>query len=89
MNASELIRKIEGIEKRLTQSPLLNERGFEGLSKVKQEIELLKYKISQPLKVAVIGEVKSGKSTLINAFANGIVAPTNVTEATACIMQIA
>lgn len=45
-------------------------------------------KIRNPLKVVIIGEVKAGKSTLINALVGQEVAPTNVLEATAVIMEI-
>lgn len=88
MLAEDVLRKLDVMSRRLLSSPLIGEKGFEGLPKVNDEIELLKSKLYQPLKIAVIGEVKAGKSTLINAFANGEVAPTNITEATACITLI-
>ena len=42
----------------------------------------------QPLHAAILGEVKAGKSTLLNAFAGGDISPTNTTETTACILKI-
>lgn len=44
--------------------------------------------ILNPLKVAVLGEVKAGKSTLINALIGKEVSYTNVVEATAAILEI-
>lgn len=42
----------------------------------------------EPLKVVVMGEVKAGKSTLLNAFAAEHLSPVNVSEATASILEI-
>ena len=44
-------------------------------------------KCRQPLHVVMMGQVKSGKSTLLNALIGREVSPVNVTEATACIME--
>lgn len=44
--------------------------------------------LSKPLKAVVLGEVKAGKSTLINALIQKEVAYTNVVEATSSIIEI-
>lgn len=44
--------------------------------------------LQNPLKVVVLGEVKAGKSTLINSLIQKEVAYTNVVEATASIIEI-
>ena len=58
------------------------------IAAIKSDLELLLNKCYQPLKIALIGEVKAGKSTLINALAGGEVSPTDTTEATAAILKI-
>lgn len=88
MNVNELEIKLDKLSACMEETPLLKERGFQVLYKAVEEIDLLRAKIQQPLKIAIMGEVKAGKSTLINAFAGGVVAPTNVTETTACVMHI-
>ena len=45
-------------------------------------------KIEKPLKLVILGEVKAGKSTFINALASGDVSPVEVTETTASIIKI-
>lgn len=80
--------------KLLKQSPLLSANSLiqdEGLMKLKQyrkELDIIQEKFVTPLKMVIMGEVKAGKSTLLNTFAGGVVSPTNVTEATACIIEI-
>lgn len=83
MNIEE---KIEGVIHKLKESPL-KERESE-LDRIYNELILLKYKLHQPLKIGFIGEVKAGKSTLLNVFAGDSISPTNVAEATACIMSV-
>ena len=58
------------------------------LETIMTELDLLANKCFQPLKVVIMGEVKAGKSTLLNALAGGKVSPTDVTEATASIFEI-
>lgn len=85
MNAQDyivqLIREIE-------QSPLYGDADFPALTAIHHDAHVLLRKLAQPLRAALIGEVKAGKSTLLNAFAGGSVAPTNTTETTACIMKV-
>lgn len=80
---------IDNLMNYVSKSPLYQDKGFLEINEIYNDLELLRSKIEQPLHVAIIGEVKAGKSTLINAFACGEVAPTNATETTACIMKIA
>ncbi|MFZ3191827.1 MAG: dynamin family protein [Moraxellaceae bacterium] len=56
------------------------ENNIKRLDKIKSDLELV-------LKVFLIGEVKAGKSTLINAIIGQQVAPTNILEATAAIWE--
>ncbi len=45
--------------------------------------------LDRQLKVVVMGEVKSGKSTLVNALAGQVVSPTDFLEATGVIVEVA
>lgn len=80
---------IDGLLARAERSPLFGDAAFPGLYPLYNDLQVLRAKLEQPLHAAVIGEVKAGKSTLINAFAGGEISPTNATETTACIMKIA
>jgi small GTP-binding protein len=44
--------------------------------------------LRKPLCVVLMGEVKAGKSTLVNAIAGGEISPTDVLEATAAIIEV-
>jgi small GTP-binding protein len=44
--------------------------------------------IDSSLKVVIMGEVKAGKSTLLNAFAGSNISPTDIAEATGSIIEI-
>lgn len=79
---------IDGLLARAERSPLFGDAAFPGLYPLYNDLQVLRAKLEQPLHAAVIGEVKAGKSTLINAFAGGEISPTNATETTACIMKI-
>ncbi len=57
------------------------------LDKCIGEANILKEKVNTKLKVVIVGEVKSGKSTLINALTGVKVSPTNVLEATSTIFE--
>ena len=45
-------------------------------------------RISEPLNVVILGEVKAGKSSLINTILGDDVSPVDVTEATSCIVDV-
>lgn len=89
MQTSEVINKLNDIRLKLENSPLLHMSNISDLKSIQNDLDVLLSHINQPLKMAILGEVKSGKSTLLNAFAGGQISPTNVTETTACIMKIA
>ncbi|SDZ76952.1 dynamin family protein [Selenomonas ruminantium] len=88
MKLDDIKNYIDEVLDKAQSSPLLNVKDLSEMNSIIEDIKLLKSKIKQPLRIAVMGEVKAGKSTLINAFAGGEVAPTNVTEATAAIMVV-
>ena len=90
MDAARFIKKGQDL---IVQSPLRKGKEFlnvsypkESIKKIDDDFQLLADKCNVPLKIVLLGEVKAGKSTLINALAGGEVAPTNVTETTAAIM---
>ena len=60
----------------------------EELEHIRRDYEVLESKLYSPLKLVVMGEVKAGKSTLLNSLIGKEVAPTNVLEATASIMEV-
>lgn len=79
----------------ITQSPIrlnnsLNDLiGFDReLTTIGKRLKKIEEKLQTTLKVFLIGEVKAGKSTLINALVGQEISPTNVLEATSCIWEI-
>lgn len=91
----EALTYIKAVEELTALSPLRRENLQLNLSydlaeveKVTADLKLLEEKCQTPLKLVLMGEVKAGKSTLLNALAGGLVAPTDVTETTAAIMLI-
>lgn len=83
----ELLASIESVINKTTTSPLYNIKNPLALE-IKSSLDVLVDKVNTPLRLAIIGEVKSGKSTLLNCLAGGEISPTNVSEATASIMKI-
>lgn len=88
-------RKCIEIGEIIDSSPLRRDRSMsdfvglsDELSTITQRLLKIKSEIESTLKVFVIGEVKSGKSTLINALVGHDVSPVNVLEATASIWEI-
>jgi small GTP-binding protein len=57
-------------------------------SDIHKIIEKSKENLFNPLKIVVLGEVKAGKSTLVNSLIGKEVSYTNVVEATASILEI-
>src|SRR5580698_10533592 len=47
-----------------------------------EELDELLSRLRNPVRVAVVGRVKAGKSTLVNALLGQLVAPTDVSECT-------
>ncbi|REJ10345.1 dynamin family protein [Halobacillus trueperi] len=61
----------------------------EDLFKAEEEkMDKLVKNVDSSLKVVIMGEVKAGKSTLLNAFAGSNVSPTDVAEATGAVIEI-
>lgn len=58
------------------------------LSDIDKIINTNKENLHNPLKIVVLGEVKAGKSTLVNSLIGKKVSYTNVVEATAAILEI-
>lgn len=58
------------------------------ITKSLEYLETLKKKCSKNLHVVLMGEVKSGKSTLLNALAGEVVSPVGITETTAAIINV-
>src|SRR4051812_49914025 len=51
------------------------------------QVEDVRRRLAQPLRVAIAGRLKSGKSTLVNALIGRRVAPTEVGECTRIVTQ--
>lgn len=58
------------------------------LNDIDRIIQINKQNLQEPLKIVVLGEVKAGKSTLVNSLIGKKVSYTNVVEATAAILEI-
>lgn len=87
---------ISEIVTHIANSPLRNKTGrfFFNESRSREDTQLkaelyqLADKCSEPLRVVLMGQVKSGKSSVLNALAGKEISPVNVTEATACIIEV-
>lgn len=67
----------------------IDELGVRGLAEdIKKSLEHIEDGNEKSLRIAIVGELKAGKSTLINALLETQVAYTDVTEATAVISEI-
>lgn len=94
------LNKLIEIEKTIQSSPIRiylknnnNRNSFFEEEKVKLDeisntIEINKKNLNNPLKIVVLGEVKAGKSTLVNSLIGKEVSYTNVVEATAAILEV-
>lgn len=80
---SPLRQYLEGNESRT-----LFEEERKVLNKIDDIIRINIANLQNPLKAVVLGEVKAGKSTLINSLIQKEVAYTNVVEATAAIVEV-
>ncbi|MGB6406686.1 MAG: dynamin family protein, partial [Planococcus donghaensis] len=95
MNAYEKITELPAM---MENSPVRNLIRLEkkspfdiNLNIIQEDLKKLKVLVAnlrEPLKVVVMGEVKAGKSTLLNAFAAEQLSPMNVSEATASILEV-
>ena len=57
------------------------------LDRIKKDVETLKENLFNPLKIIILGEVKSGKSTIVNALIGEEISPVDVDEATSSIIE--
>src|SRR6476659_6219149 len=59
-----------------------NEPTYRNRPDVHNELERIGYRLNQPIRIALAGTLKAGKSTLVNALVGEDIAPTDATEAT-------
>ncbi|MFD1707868.1 dynamin family protein [Siminovitchia sediminis] len=91
-----VLEKIQNLQKTFSMSPLcsldkslpIHPDIIQQLQSFRNETDILMEKCYHPLKIVLMGEVKAGKSTLLNVFAGEAVSPTNVTETTASIIEV-
>ena len=83
------------IENTLNQSPLRKNQQLADLVSLTPQVQdismrlsTIKADLNTTLRVFLIGEVKAGKSTLINALVGQDLSPTNILEATAAIWEL-
>lgn len=60
----------------------------DGFLKIQNQVDALLSNLEKKLGIVLMGEVKAGKSTIINALAGGQVSPTNTLECTSAILEI-
>src|SRR6476660_7994415 len=59
-----------------------NDPTYRNRPDVHNELERIGYRLNQPIRIALAGTLKAGKSTLVNALVGEDIAPTDATEAT-------
>lgn len=69
-------------------STMISRDALQNIQKVELDLVRIQKNIFTTLRVALIGEVKAGKSTLINALVGYTVSPTDMLEATSVIWEI-
>src|SRR4029079_3528783 len=78
MSTSEQVRAILGG----TIQAYRNDPAYQQRPDVHNELERIGYRLNQPIRIALAGTLKAGKSTLVNALVGEDIAPTDATEAT-------
>jgi replication fork clamp-binding protein CrfC len=78
MSTSDQVRAILGG----TIQAYRNDPEYRQRSDVHNELERIGYQLNQPIRIALAGTLKAGKSTLVNALVGEDIAPTDATEAT-------
>lgn len=87
----QVINNDSPIRKQIAISPNFAEtykEDAEQLIKIQEDMDTIYNKVNNPLKVVFMGEVKAGKSTIINSIVGEEVSYVNVVEATAAIIEI-
>ena len=78
MSTSDQVRAILGG----TIQAYRNDPAYRHRPDVHNELERIGYRLNQPIRIALAGTLKAGKSTLVNALVGEDIAPTDATEAT-------
>src|SRR5262245_51889913 len=78
MSTSDQVRAILGG----TIQAYRNDPAYGHRPDVHSELERIGYRLNQPIRIALAGTLKAGKSTLVNALVGENIAPTDATEAT-------
>ncbi len=78
MSTSDQVRAILGGTIRAYQG----EPAFQQRPDVFNELDRIGWQLNQPIRIALAGTLKAGKSTLVNALVGENIAPTDATEAT-------
>ncbi|WP_197377244.1 dynamin-like GTPase family protein [Mycolicibacterium baixiangningiae] len=78
MSTSDQVRAILGG----TISAYRADPAYRGRPDVHNELERIGARLNQPIRIALAGTLKAGKSTLVNALVGEEIAPTDATEAT-------
>src|SRR4030088_2596851 len=78
MSTSDQVRAIPGG----TIQAYRNDPAYRQRPDVHNELERIGYRLNQPIRIALAGTLKAGKSTLVNALVGEDIAPTDATEAT-------
>ncbi|TGD89202.1 Isoniazid-inducible protein iniC [Mycolicibacterium sp. CH28] len=78
MSTSDQVRAILGGTRRAYQA----EPGYRERPDVFNELDRIAGRLNRPIRIALAGTLKAGKSTLVNALVGETIAPTDATEAT-------
>ncbi|MCB0928604.1 MAG: dynamin-like GTPase family protein [Mycolicibacterium insubricum] len=78
MSTSDQVRAILAATTRAYRS----DPAYRGRDDLFAELDRLSWQLNQPIRIALAGTLKAGKSTLVNALVGETIAPTDATEAT-------
>src|SRR5918998_4692894 len=78
MSTSDQVRAILGG----TIQAYRNDPAYRDRPDVHNELARIGWRLTQPIRIALAGTLKAGKSTLVNALVGESIAPTDATEAT-------
>src|SRR6202158_4458271 len=65
-----------------TIGPYRHDPAYRDRADVHTDVERIARQLNQPIRIALAGTLKAGKSTLVNALVGEDIAPTDATEAT-------